>query len=481
MRLKPVTAPPARRVRWLASMKLTYDDRAAVQSYFDQMAQFPRLTAAEESAAAERLMTASQRLRVCLLSSDFILSAVAGLFDRIRRHKVRLDHGIGFSSNDAAERRRVCDLLPGAEAEVQRVLRVNGAAFAQVIKKSVPLDVRRATWRAMMVRRRVAVARINQIGIRTRDLQRWQRHLEGAGADVRRTVNQIALLRQAGAADEICEARRRLFALVLRTRHTAATLDRHLERCRRCEREYENARHLLVSSNLRLVVAIAKAYCHRGVSFLDLIQEGNAGLLHAVDRWSPEGGKFTTYATWWIKQAIRDAVDVQPRTIRLPEQLLSSLRRVQRAVQALAQQNGIQPDLAAISEKAGLSSEQAARALRLYRRPLSLDRPSNDYDGPSIADVLVDEHCTVAPPLTRDEMKARLLDVLTQLNERQRAVISLRYGLLDGSPRTLEEVGKLLAITREGARQIEIRAINRLRSPECTRPLREFCDSVAIP
>jgi hypothetical protein len=145
-------------------MKTIHDDRVAIQAYFDHMARFPRLTAAEEVVAAERLTTASRRLRACLLSSDFMLSEVAGLFDRLRRRNVRLDHAIGFSSNDAAERRRVLDLLPAAEAEIQRVLRVNGTAFSKVVKKSFPLDVRRATWRAMMVRRRVAMARVDQIG-----------------------------------------------------------------------------------------------------------------------------------------------------------------------------------------------------------------------------------------------------------------------------------------------------------------------------
>jgi RNA polymerase primary sigma factor len=228
---------------------------------------------------------------------------------------------------------------------------------------------------------------------------------------------------------------------------------------------------------LRLVVSIAKRYRHRGVGFLDLIQEGNAGLLQAVDRWEPRGGKFATYATWWARQAVKEAVHVQSRTIRLPEQVVDRLRRIQGATRSLVHQHGFRPNVEAIASKAGMSTEQAERMLQIYREPFSLDQPFDEESKAAMGDFLVDHRRSgPAEDLTRQQLKARLADVLTDLNERQRTVISLRYGLLDGSQRTLDEVGRLLSLTREGVRQIELRAVERLRHPTRSRLLRGFLD-----
>jgi len=459
-------------------MRTNHDDKEALQAFFERMDDLPRLSATEEAASEERLATSNRRLRGCLLSCDFMLDHVACLFERLRRREIRLDHVIGFSSSDAAERRRVEALLPIALEELRRALYDNRRAFGQVMKRNRPLDERRAVWRGMGKNRAPAIAAVNQIGIRTRQLQQWQRQLEAVGLEMGRLTRQLESLRQTEHSEQFSTARRELSGLGWRTHHGPLTLARHLARCQRCEREYGNARHVLVLSNLRLVVAAAKCYRHQGVSFLDLIQEGNAGLLHAVDRWSPKGGKFTTYATWWIKQAIRDAVRVQPRTIRLPEQLAARLQRVQRAVRSLEQQSGLRPELTAIAEKVGISAEQVARALRSDIKPFSLDQPLAGCKVSTIGDSVADDRQGAAPQeLTREHLKERLAHVMTELNDRQRTVISLRYGLLDGSQRTFEEVGKLLSLTREGVRQIEIRALDRLRRPPCSRLLREFTDA----
>jgi len=320
---------------------------------------------------------------------------------------------------------------------------------------------------------------VNQIGIRTRHLQRWQRQLESLGTEMQRLSRKVNSLRisEPEGSDRLAAARRELRALMRQTMHSPSTVRRHLDCCRRYDQEYEEVKHFLVSSNLRLVVAIAKRYRHRGVSFLDLIQEGNAGLLQAVDRWDPKGGKFATYATWWARQAIKEAVHVQPRTIRLPEQVVERLRRIQGAARSLVQQHGFRPDVETIAHKAGMSPEQAERVLRLHHEPFSLDQPLDDANEAAVGDLIIDHRRSgFADDLSREQLKARLADVLTELNERQRTVISLRFGLLDGSQRTLDEVGKLLSLTREGVRQIELRAVERLRHPTRSRLLRGFLD-----
>ena len=460
-------------------MRRINDNNESLQTYLGQMGRYPRLTAAEEAETTERLVSARRRLRACILSSDFVLRKVVRLLERLQQRKMRLDHTIGFSSSNSAERRRVVDLLPEVLDRLRCTLRHNRRDFAQVMRCSLSAEERRAAWRRMVVRRRRAVAAVNEIGVRTRHLQRWQRQFESLAAQMQQLRRQVRVGRQTPPDDRLAAARRRLHSLVRQVVHSPATAARHLDCCRHYEREYEAAKQFLVSSNLRLVVAIAKRYRNRGVSFLDLIQEGNAGLLQAADRWEPTGSKFSTYATWWVRQAVKEAVHIQPRTIRLPEQVVERLRRIQGATRSLVQQHGFRPDVEAIANKAGMSAEQAERVLRIHREPFSLDQPidsHNDHDA-VMGELIIDHRrggCE--EDLTRQQLKARLADVLTELNERQRAVISLRFGLLDGSQRTLDEVGKLLSLTREGVRQIELRAVERLRHPTRSRLLRGFLD-----
>jgi RNA polymerase primary sigma factor len=458
---------------------MTRDNNEALQTYLGQMGQYPRLTAAQEAEAAERLMQTRRRLRACIMASDFVLRKVMGLLDRLQRRKLRLDHTMGFSSNDSVERRRVQSLLPMVLDQLRSTLRDNRRDFAQVMKRSLSKRDRRAAWRRMVLRRRKVAAAVNDIGVRTRHLQRWQRQFETLMGEMEQLRRQLARPRIAGTAEAQKQARRRLHTLIRQAVHSPATARRHLVCCRTREREYDSAKHFLVSSNLRLVVALAKRYRNRGVSFLDLIQEGNAGLLQAVDRWESTGSKFSTYATWWARQAIKEAVHIQPRTIRLPEQVVERLRRIQGATRSLVQQHGFRPNVEAIASEVGMSAEQAEKMLRIHREPFSLDQPfdaQNENDA-LISDTIIDHRLNeYHEDLSREQLKARLADVLTELNERQRAVISLRFGLLDGSQRTLDEVGKLLSLTREGVRQIELRAVERLRHPTRSRLLRGFLD-----
>lgn len=462
-----------------SAMRSASENNESLQAYLGQMSAYPRLTAVQETDAAARLITARRRLRACVLSCDFMLAKVARLLERLQQRELRLDHTIGFSSNNATERQRVAVLLPEVLRKLRGILRYNRRDFAQVMNRTLELDQRRAAWRRMAARRRKAVAAVNQIGIRTRHLQYWQRQLESFGAEMQRLAENVTVLRRSSpdSSDQLTSARRQLHSLIRQTMHSPSTLRRHLACCRRYHQEYEEVKQCLVSSNLRLVVAIAKRYRHRGVSFLDLIQEGNAGLLQAVDRWDPQGGKFSTYATWWVRQAIKEAVHIQPRTIRLPEQVVERLRRIQGAARSLVQQHGFRPDVEAIAHKAGMSAEQAERMMRIHREPFSLDQPLDDQNEAAMGELIIDHRRSgFAEDLSRQQLKARLSDVLTELNERQRAVLSLRYGLLDGSQRTLDEVGKLLSLTREGVRQIELRAVERLRHPARSRLLRGFLD-----
>jgi RNA polymerase primary sigma factor len=450
-----------------------------IRVYLMQMGEIPLLNREQEIAAAKEIERSRTRYRDAMLASDFVLRGAVSLLQKVRDGQLRLDRTIEVSVTDAAEKKQVMGLLPPNLRTLEHLLRQNVRDFRIVISKSHPMDDRRTAWRRLVLRRHKAVRLVEELGLRTPRLQPLLDNLGEISSRMDSLKQQLSELgRDAASQQRAAELRRELRLLMRTTLESPSTLRRRMQRVKQYQKDYDAAKRVLSAGNLRLVVSIAKRYRNRGLSFLDLIQEGNTGLMRAVDKFEhARGYKFSTYATWWIRQAITRAIADQSRTIRLPVHMIETMSRVRTVQRELVQQNGREPSLEEMAKAAGLSIDEAKCISKMTRQPLSLDQPVGDHDD-SFFGEFVEDHREVDPlaDMTQDLLKKRIAVVLEALNYREREIIRLRYGLADGYTYTLEEVGKIFSVTRERVRQIEAKAVRKLQHPIRCRGLASFVD-----
>jgi RNA polymerase primary sigma factor len=456
-----------------------------VRMYLMQMGEIPLLTRQQEVSAARKIEQTRFFYRNWMLASDFMLQGATKLLEQVRDGKLRLDRTIEVSVTNATEKVAIMRRIGPNIKTLRHLLLRNHGDYYTAINKKIDRQERHAAWKRLVCRRNKAVRLIEEMNLRTNRLEPIFAKLTIIQSQMATLKGRIAEAQINGYAEgtTIEKMLKELRYLMRITYETPSTLARRIDRVRTYRLQYDAAKRDLSAGNLRLVVSIAKKYRNRGLSFLDLIQEGNTGLMRAVDKFEYERGfKFSTYATWWIRQAITRAIADQSRTIRVPVHMIDTMSKVRQVTRDLIQELGREPSVEETAQRAGLSLDDARVVIKMARQPLSLDQPVGDHDDSFFGEFLEDyrDHDPLYET-NQQTLKHQIQEAMQTLNYREREILKLRYGLADGYAYTLEEVGKIFQVTRERVRQIESKAVKKLQHPQRSKSLMSFVDGVEMP
>jgi len=453
-----------------------------VRMYLTQMGEISLLTREEEINLARKIELTRLAFRRKVLESDYSARSAEEILQQVHDGTLPFDRTMKMSSTENLVRAVVKKRLPQNLGTVNKLLQRNASMFQKLMDNGDLTEGRKYLRQIRRNRRKIATL-LEELSLRTDRIQQMMKKLQG----ISKKMHQLAAMIEAGPSreympediDAMKQELRGLQDLVL---DTPKQLDKRLRTIEAVYIRYEEAKRNLSAGNLRLVVSIAKKYRNRGLSFLDIIQEGNTGLMRAVDKYEYRRGyKFSTYATWWIRQAITRAIADHARTIRIPVHMIETMSKIRQASKLLLQELGREPTIEEIANQAEMSVVETRRVLKISKHPFSLDRPIGESEDSYFGDFIEDE--TIDSPVqsaTQEMLKDRIEHVLKTLTYREREIIKLRYGIGDGYTYTLEEVGRIFKVTRERVRQVEAKAIRKLQHPVRSRKLEGFIDHQAV-
>ncbi|RJP32102.1 MAG: RNA polymerase sigma factor RpoD [Phycisphaerales bacterium] len=454
-----------------------------VRMYLTQMGEIPLLTRDEEIRLAKKIELTRMAFRQKVLEIHYASRLAVDILEQVQDSRLPFDRTMKISTSEHAAKTRILTRMPGNLATVRAMLDKNEEAWEELNAPRVPAAKKRELQKAMKQRARRVAKLLEELSLRTSRIQPLMKRARGlhskmlqlerrlSGQSKRQTIpyeDLVAMKEELAGIQSLCLAKPK-------------ELGECLKSIQRVFGEYEHAKRQLSGGNLRLVVSIAKKYRNRGLSFLDIIQEGNTGLMRAVDKYEYKRGyKFSTYATWWIRQAITRAIADHARTIRIPVHMIETMSRLRNMHRELLQDLGREPTIDEIAKKAKMPLSEVRRVLKISRQPISLDRPVGESEDSYFGDFVEDD--AAESPITTagsEMLRDRIEEVLKTLTYREREIIKLRYGIGDGYTYTLEEVGKIFKVTRERVRQVEAKAIRKLQHPVRARKLEGFLDTLS--
>lgn len=451
-----------------------------IRMYLSQMAVIPLLTRDEEISLAKRIEIARKRYRRSVLTCNYALSATLETLKRVHAGELPFDRTIKVSLTENLTKEQIQARMPHHFRTMNHLQKENAKDFRLLISKSVS-DRDKAEARVRFIRRRAKlVILVEELSLRSRRISPMIKQLRSFSDRMTVIREQLASTEENGLTEvERKRLRSELVRLTMLCQESPQGLEKRVSDCEKFFKQFENAKRKLSSCNLRLVVSIAKKYRNRGMSFLDLIQEGNTGLMRAVDKYEYRRGfKFSTYATWWIRQAITRAIADQARTIRIPVHMVDVLSRLRNIQKALQQETRRLPSMEEIAMRAQMDVDEVRRVMDIGRHPVSLDRPVGEGDDCSFGEFIEDSQSDNPVRMaTNCILRDKIEGLLKTLTYREREIIRLRYGLGDGYTYTLEEVGRIFKVTRERVRQIEAKAVRKLQNPVRSQHLEGFMPS----
>jgi RNA polymerase primary sigma factor len=452
-----------------------------VRMYLTQMGQIDLLDRKQEVSLAMKIELTRRRFRRKVLECDYAMRHVVETLKRVHTGDLPFDRTIKVSQTENLEKDKILARMPHNLQTLEPLMMANVDDFQRLGDERTLVKEKDEIRERLRLRRRKTVTLVEELSIRTQKVQPLMKKLEQISQRMDELEKEVETLKgNRTAKEERANLEKELLDLMIITLEEPSSLRKRVGIMKQRFAEYEQAKRELSGGNLRLVVSIAKKYRNRGLSFLDLIQEGNTGLMRAVDKYEHRRGfKFSTYATWWIRQAITRAIADQARTIRIPVHMIETMSKLRNVSKQLLQDLGREPTIEETAKAAGYTLEETKRVLKISRQPISLDRPVGESEDSYFGDFIEDN--SVESPVnaaTNEMLKDKIEGVLKTLTYREREIIKLRYGLGDGYTYTLEEVGRIFKVTRERVRQIEAKAVRKLQHPVRSRQLEGFLDGL---
>ena len=450
-----------------------------VRMYLTQMGEISLLTRAEEIRLAKKIETCRMIFRRKILENDYCIQQAIDILELVQAGELPFDRTMKISTAEANAKEKIASRMPSNIQTVRRLLELNRNDWQTLDEGGLSKAKVKEIKARVRARRRKMATLVEELSLRTSKIQPLLQKLRSINFKMRQLQRELAHGEDHPDVfdpEDMMVMREELNGLRDLVLEDPEELSAHVAEITVVFNEYEQAKRDLSGGNLRLVVSIAKKYRNRGLSFLDIIQEGNTGLMRAVDKYEYKRGyKFSTYATWWIRQAITRAIADHARTIRIPVHMIETMSKLRNISKGLLQALGREPTVDEIAEEAQMSVPEVRRVLKISRHPISLDRPVGESEDSYFGDFIEDEGAeNPTMNATQQMLRDRIEAVLKTLTYREREIIKLRYGLGDGYTYTLEEVGRIFKVTRERVRQVEAKALRKLQHPVRARKLAGF-------